>query len=377
MDWISSVFKNLSKKGLFDYGEGLLAQRKEKGEINRHTVINNKKAIEQKTITVMKEALNDCIAFAKHKGNEDAKEQKVTVLARTNYKLAQIEELCRREDIPCYIKKEGTFFKSKAVRDFFVLVKSFVFQYESRHLFDYLNSPYCNEMIGIDELTQQQAGSIEQAEMIRNHLIDKDWHNNCRLLRSRPVLAVLREITEEKSPERIFAEGSPERFQYVANLEKLFAILRKQFIGDMASVYEIYDYLRIRINTDNSEDEPDISDKTGCGIIYGMTVHKAKGLEFDTVILTDTDRYFLPSRGQELIIDDHVRPCLAGWKYKNRKGIEKSNNLYSSLIKKEHNDVRREEARLLYVALTRSIRRLDIILVDNKTDCWSEMLEVN
>jgi ATP-dependent exoDNAse (exonuclease V) beta subunit len=55
---------------------------------------------------------------------------------------------------------------------------------------------------------------------------------------------------------------------------------------------------------------------------------------------------------------------------------QKCNQYYWDCLKKEFNDVNREEARLLYVALTRCIRRLECFVIGNEEHSWAHMLEV-
>ena len=379
LDALDPIFRNWERKGLLDYGEGLLPQKVISGEMTVEEVIPS--AIEQETITVMRRALKDCVEYAKANGKEDASEQKVTVLARTNYQLDRIGMLCRNANIPCYIRREGTFYTSQAVRDFFCLVKAFVFQNDARHLFDYMDSPYCSIEPNITAITSEKAGSPEQAGIMRRMLKATAFEEYSRQFRYRPAMAVIRDIIEETRPEERSSEDGTDglgMLQYRANLDKLLSILRKHFLGNMASLHSIYDYLRIMIRTDRTEDEPDISGRGGCGIIYGMTVHKAKGLEFDSVIVTFTYRPFIRELETELLIDEESTPKRAGWRHVDKSGGQsKQNSYYRELIGKEHRDIDKEEARLLYVALTRTIRKLYCVKADNRRGCWAELLEVN
>lgn len=86
-----------------------------------------------------------------------------------------------------------------------------------------------------------------------------------------------------------------------------------------------------------------------------MTIHRSKGLEFPMVFLADTDRAFrLRDSGNVLIRKDGI-----GIKFSQYDGmVVKNNCITDSLLIKETTDQISEEARKLYVALTRARERL-------------------
>ena len=62
-----------------------------------------------------------------------------------------------------------------------------------------------------------------------------------------------------------------------------------------------------------------------------------------------------------------------GW---NEVLDQQCNDHYEHCLIKEFDDIDREEARLLYVALTRAIRRLECFVIGNNPHSWANMLEV-
>ncbi len=106
-----------------------------------------------------------------------------------------------------------------------------------------------------------------------------------------------------------------------------------------------YDIEQLRLSL-SSLYSPPVSQKTN---IQVMTIHKAKGLEFDHVIVPFLDRH---TRNQEL-------PLLR-WSLE-RKGLMvgvKNDSLYEWLNYKEKQKSENESKRLLYVALTRARKTL-------------------
>ncbi len=88
-----------------------------------------------------------------------------------------------------------------------------------------------------------------------------------------------------------------------------------------------------------------------------MTVHSSKGLEFPAVFLADTDRKFnLRAEGDCIVRKDGI-----GIKFSEYGGLlTKGNCVLDSLRIKETAEQKAEEARKLYVALTRARERLYI-----------------
>ncbi|MDP1982069.1 MAG: UvrD-helicase domain-containing protein [Sulfuritalea sp.] len=101
------------------------------------------------------------------------------------------------------------------------------------------------------------------------------------------------------------------------------------------------------------------------GRLQLMTIHKAKGLEFDTVILPGLDRETVgrdmpllawdsfPLAGGERLIAAPVNP---------RRGKKTGEpTAYDFLLRMERERSRNEDARVLYVAATRAVRRLHLV----------------
>ena len=399
---LDPIFRNLERQQYLDYGVSLLPQKNHPGICKIRPVRMSENAYRKETIDTLKQLLEDQIAYAEANGMTKDPSQHVTVLTRTNFQLAQIGEWCKAAHIPCYIKQEGTFYASAAVRDFYCLVKAYLFPDTASHLFDYLDSSYSSIDCPLSHVRRYQPESKEQMAYLHNLAKTQGWDKYQRAFKLKPVLSVLRDIVDSKAPvERYIAkqkrllmqeeDWEEEEItqqlillatQYEADLEKLLQILRKHFSGQMASLYHIYSFLQINYLTNRTEDEPDISQELDYRCVYGMTVHKAKGLEFDTVFLPLTHRQFRKQVDTELLLDERTDPPKVGWCSANmgqgwNEVLDKQcNDYYDECLNKEFHDVDREEARLLYVALTRAIRRLECFIIGENDHSWARMLEV-
>ena len=99
---------------------------------------------------------------------------------------------------------------------------------------------------------------------------------------------------------------------------------------------------------------PEIQSIDGRSIIETMTVHKAKGLEFDSVIIPNTNMDFFyenPKVGRkDCIVDCGPDGSFRlGWRLGRYM-----NDQYEKQRDDESMAIRRDEARLLYVAMTRA-----------------------
>ena len=108
--------------------------------------------------------------------------------------------------------------------------------------------------------------------------------------------------------------------------------------------------------------------------MYCMTVHKAKGLEFDTVIIPCTDTPFYYKNQTEILIDN--TQTKVAWNIGSRDTEkELMNNYYFSVRKEENMNAAAEETRILYVAMTRTIHTFRCIIGKTQdTNCWNALL---
>ena len=110
-----------------------------------------------------------------------------------------------------------------------------------------------------------------------------------------------------------------------------------------------------------------------------MTVHKSKGLEFETVIIPYTNRSIVTFPQTEILIDPVTKEV--GWNYTGEKKNKKTmytpmkNTLYDELKRKDLESSLKEDARILYVALTRAINNLICIVPQSRNEkTWASLL---
>jgi DNA helicase II / ATP-dependent DNA helicase PcrA len=168
------------------------------------------------------------------------------------------------------------------------------------------------------------------------------------------------------------------RSAYSRNLDHLITMIDAQFQNSAATADSILDWLRIQIGTNRSEDEP-AEPRAGDGETIALTVHKSKGLEFDRVIVACTDTEYEASSfvKSEAFVTAANGKTKVWWRWRPTDKEEWQNAPRGDAgWKVDERETEREEARLLYVAMTRAKARLEMLRPrqSKANACWDNLL---
>ncbi len=177
---------------------------------------------------------------------------------------------------------------------------------------------------------------------------------------------------------RIFAETNvlqafqlkPAGDQRVANLLKLLNQLRG--IGRATGTFDAaVRHLSTLHEAELPEEESSVVEP-GDDFVLLMTMHKAKGLEFEVVVLPDLAREFRNETSVGPLVFDRLSGQLG---LRLAPGIQSAD--YEELATQEYGNRLAEERRLLYVACTRARRLLLLSLYwqDAKKQCFQQLLQ--
>ena len=407
LERMDDYFEVWGRMGRLQYDKPVVPFNQDPGRIRMIHGEKNEQADEQIARIASRE-LDALIDRVENSEDEADEKTRVVMLTRTNRELSQLASTLRRNRIPAVIRRDGSFYASETVRDFYIMVSSFLFCDELKYIFNYLLTPYAGEIdrMNLNDMEWLHGDYENLVSYLDNYLEQTNWKKYHKDLRLRPVLAVLKDILDSESvidnyilnskakmkddgweENRIQAATYTNALQYQANLEKLMDILQKNLGGDKVSIYDVYKFLKLNVSTNREESEAEVvtneeQTKSLYKSILCMTVHKAKGLEFDTVIIPYTNRTFPTWEKTEILIDPIGRKV--GWNYtgdtekKNKrwKYPAMSNSLYKELKEIDTESTKREETRILYVAMTRAIHNLICIVPDSKNEkTWASLIE--
>ena len=404
---LDNYFIRWGQMGKLQYDKAVIPFNQKQGSI-RMIHGENKEEADAQIARIASDSLNELIERVNNTDIEANEKTRVVMLTRTNNELRQLAVILRKNKVPAVIKQDGSFYASEAVRDFYIMVSSFLFSDEPKYIFNFLLTPYAGEIdpMNLNDMEWLHGDYENLVSYLDRFLNQTKWKKYHKDLRIRPVVAVLKDILDSipvidnyivNSKVRMRNDGWEESrcdaatftnaMQYQANLEKLMEILQRNLNGDKVSIYDVYNFLKLNIATNRSEAEAEvITDEEQSRYLYKtilcMTVHKSKGLEFDTVIIPFTNRTFPTWEQTEIIIDPVEHKV--GWNYtgdkekKNKRWIYAAmrNSLYKELKEVDSERTIQEETRILYVAMTRAIRKLICIVPNPKNKrTWASLIE--
>lgn len=391
MKIMEQYFLAWSKEGLLSYDETVRPFNTNKGSVIMEFV-EDRNSRDRQTIDLIDEALNELELEIRSGQKKQTDKSKVAVLVRGNARAAKLAQLCRQHGKTVVLNSDRPFFLSQAVRDFYAMISSYVFEEKPVYMYNYLMTPYASYegTVSIQEMDMEK----EDPEKIKHYLMDfvkqTQWYTYQREFRTRSILAVLKEMIADERVIQNYIAMDKARLTgtewneikrnkqalidakiYQQNLEKLLEMLQQQSQSDFMTIYDLYEYLTFMIATNREEMEPDLETVNDYTSVYIMTVHKSKGLEYDTVIMPVMNGSIEP-REQTSFLTDQGK---AAWFYEKKRSIKMSSPYYDELWQEVREKGVREETRMLYVAMTRAVNKL-VLLVDSygTYESWSSLI---
>lgn len=391
MKVMEEYFFAWSREGVLRYDEAVRPFNTNIGSVEME-LIGSKSTIHTQTLNIINAALSDLELDIRAGRKKVTDQTKVAVLVRGNKKAAEIAELCRKNGKTVVLNSDRPFFLSQAVRDFYALISSYIFAEQPVYTYNYLMTPYAvyDGVISVPEMEAEKEKPEGLAEYLSGFLSQTQWHKYQREFRLRPVVAVLKDIVESSNvienyiamdKVKMYGEAWTEAKKnkqalidakmYQKNLDRLMEILQQRMDGEFATLYDLYVYLTLMIATNREEMEPDIDMVNDYTSVYIMTVHKSKGLEYDTVILPAMNNRLVPNERTAILPGkDKV-----AWTFEPGKSNQMKSRWYAELQQEAAQKGVKEETRMLYVAMTRAVNRL-ILLVNNweNYESWSSLI---
>jgi DNA helicase-2/ATP-dependent DNA helicase PcrA len=310
----------------------------------------------------------------------------MAILTRENKQAEEMQSYLRKNGQPCVLVVGGGFYQSNAVREAHTFLTAVLDPWNSGLIAQVIETRWgsglCREFTMQDSFLQSDfwlkaegdfaswktrlalanTGKEIAADLlpIQQRLFELagssmqmsflDWFVKCL------------EVFKPESTQTNSDDDYPTRLQYAKNVEHLITQIDQSFLNSAVTVRGIRDWLGIKIATDTSMDEPMLDQQEIAGIPIAITVHKSKGLEFDTVLLPFPEKNFRTSANMpnaQTIVRNESGKDQVLWKWKSSSATltnvsAEDQGLWAS----DDREIIKEEARLLYVAITRAANSL-------------------
>lgn len=321
----------------------------------------------------IKELIEQKTAIVKKDGNEAVNYNDIIILLRSRTHVADYERALRQTGIPYIGANRGTLLESLEVNDMLDLLQWLILPFDNLSLAGILRSPLFSvsnqDLIAIKQASKgswlkrleyfvQQ--TPEHTSLPRAYQLLMQWQDDASKL---PVHDLLDKIYSEANVLERYAAAFPAHLsqRVTANLTRFLELALEMDSGRYPSLSRFSSWLsELRQMENEAPDEPvtpasnDIEER-----VQILSVHAAKGLEAPVIFLADSANSPANKKAYSTLID---------WPAENKRPeyfllTAAKNNLdefSKSCIKEQDYFEQRENANLLYVALTRAKQMLYI-----------------
>jgi ATP-dependent exoDNAse (exonuclease V) beta subunit len=290
---------------------------------------------------------------------------KIAVLSRNNRSSHEVADRLTARNIPTrVIGGSERFYTRLEVRDLANALDALAYPHADFQLLALLRSPFVGLSLDSIVLLSQSRPVVEAlpefsppVEGDRARIEEfLTWFRSIGVVADRvpawEVLADLFRLTPYL--ERIASRPNAE--QALANVRKLFALAADEPLLDAQQFAE-----RIRQVQElrhREGDAPSIDEDADAVTL--MTIHRAKGLEFDVVVLPDTHRKFGKWAG-DLLVD--ARDGIVMTRFTKQDSV-----VWRWLFAKLDSIEKHEEVRVLYVGMTRAKKKLCVVVAPSPNE---------
>lgn len=311
-----------------------------------------------------------------------SKEEKtIAILVRENWQIEEIIKGCKEldEEVEIETKVGGDLYQLDSTIDFCKLLMALTNPDDPVCLVNFIESNYVDmplwyQGLQNEEKQEQTAKLVDALDKYFMARMNKTWNGLVAYVQANPVLVVLKTIFETLQPWNKYSEDLDKQRFYKSNYELLIEKIIKSYSVDYLTLTVIANSIQINILTKQQElARTTTEDETGIKFLC-TTVHKAKGLEYGTVILPFTGQAI--DNLKKANTDVNYSGSKLAYSIKVDENKKDCNSNYDS--QEEIGQRICEEARILYVALTRAIRNCIWMKdTDKKSNMsWSKFLEV-
>lgn len=299
------------------------------------------------------------------------------ILVRTNKEIRKINKFAKENNFDIISNGKKSFYNTVPIIELYKMLSALIFHKNPIYLFDLLRTNYVNKNLNI------KIGDKSLVEKYNNNEFIEKWSEYIEDSKMEPAVRILKKIIYDIKPWNNYAakfnhELSENKRAYY---ERAIEVLFEEIVGlkniNYVSLIELYNYLNINIVTSRDTEHKllDEIEHVREKPIKCITVHDAKGLEFDLVIIPNMSRdiIFSNNLSADIIIEQNeVIDLGIKIRYKSENNWKSIQNLiYTRLLEEENINQYKEESRIFYVAMTRAMKKLVIIKEDDNKNSWS------
>jgi ATP-dependent exoDNAse (exonuclease V) beta subunit len=209
--------------------------------------------------------------------------------------------------------------------------------------------------------------------------VDKNnkWEYIVASLRTQPILQAIRKVYSTLEPWKHFSDNPRKQHYYQLNVDLLFEQLINACNVDRLTINTLQEHLHNSIVSQVSVDSRTPTKNEDVAEIQCITVHKSKGLEYGHVIIPfcSASMDFIKKTQLHISTTKHEDRHQIGYSMSvGNSGETVQNEYYDEIIEKS--EKAREEARVLYVAMTRAIRSFSWVEIAGKQNLsWQNLIE--
>ena len=306
---------------------------------------------------------------------KDNKKKKIAILVRTNTDVDIVKQWCENNDISIEANTKGNIYTLESTKDLYILVLALSNNRDPKCLFNLFETSYTTKKEDRSRMFNMRGNVENLLEYFEELNPIEKWDEYINKIKMEPIMKVIREIIFNIEPWVIYSsrfkeeERTKRQIFYKRNLEQLLENIINEYSRDYITLNKLIESLAIKIFTGATSDvrEDIIEDENTRVSIVCTTIHKSKGLEYDTVILPFCDKPLnqkLPNGLVEVMIEKNIISySIQGdnpYEDKNSNPFMNriANEYFGEEFDEEKNHKLNEEIRILYVALTRAISKV-------------------
>lgn len=304
-------------------------------------------------------------------------EKTIAILVRTNFQIATIlRKVKNQDDIFIESDSNGDLYRIQPSIDLCKLTAALSNPRNPVYLFDLLLSNNVNikfpveKLIGMSE-NEKLEYLIECLNSFYKNILNLTWNELVFEVQSKPVLMILRKIYDASKPWKTYSADEEKQLYYRINYDLIFEDLSKEGKYSYLTLDSINESLHILISMGSERASRSVTDTGDYVRVICTTVHKSKGLEYDTVIMPITTDSIdtMHRNGLDITyVNGKVGYCIS------IEGESMTNEYFYT--DDEIAEIEMEESRILYVALTRAINKFCWFnKIDSKGNTWGKLLE--